>query len=97
MIPIAIKHFVGLQFGDKDGTGTSAQFQHPLGVLCGADGIVYITDSYNHKIKAMDPNTLVVKTIAGIGKAGFKDGSSLSAQVDSADQSNHLLLLKDFL
>ena len=53
-----------------------------MGVLYGADGIVYITDSYNHKIKAMDPNTLVVKTIAGTGKAGFKDGASISCQVD---------------
>ncbi|KAH7443198.1 hypothetical protein KP509_02G025300 [Ceratopteris richardii] len=69
------------QFGDKDGTGTAAQFQHPLGVLYNADGLVYVADSYNHKIKIMDPNSRNVKTIAGIGKAGFKDGKASECQL----------------
>ncbi|PKA65072.1 riboflavin kinase [Apostasia shenzhenica] len=37
------------RFGDHDGVGSDALFQHPLGVICGSDGQIYITDSYNHK------------------------------------------------
>ncbi|KAF6152869.1 hypothetical protein GIB67_011340 [Kingdonia uniflora] len=38
------------RFGDNDGIGSDALFQHPLGVLCGKDGQIYIADSYNHKV-----------------------------------------------
>lgn len=38
------------QFGDHDGIGTDALFQHPLGVFCGKDGQIYVADSYNHKV-----------------------------------------------
>ncbi|XP_059063416.1 protein SUPPRESSOR OF QUENCHING 1, chloroplastic isoform X2 [Cryptomeria japonica] len=69
------------QFGDRDGTGTEAQFQHPLGVLCGSDGLVYIADSYNHKIRVLDTVTRKVKTLAGTGNAGFKDGVAQFAQL----------------
>lgn len=39
-----------VQFGDHDGIGSEVLLQHPLGVLCGKDGQVYIADSYNHKV-----------------------------------------------
>ncbi|KAL7588310.1 hypothetical protein Lser_V15G39866 [Lactuca serriola] len=69
------------KFGDRDGIGSEVLLQHPLGVLCGKDGQIYVADSYNHKIKKVDPATKKVSTIAGTGKAGFKDGSALSAQL----------------
>ncbi|KAL5983467.1 Protein SUPPRESSOR OF QUENCHING 1, chloroplastic [Asimina triloba] len=68
------------KFGDHDGFSSDALFQHPLGVLCGKDGQIYIADSYNHKIKKLDPVSKKVVTIAGTGSAGFKDGSALLAQ-----------------
>ncbi|MGH7128553.1 MAG: thioredoxin-like domain-containing protein, partial [Planctomycetaceae bacterium] len=37
-------------FGDQDGTGDEARLQHPIGVAY-HDGILYVADSYNHKIK----------------------------------------------
>ena len=37
-------------YGDKDGKGTEAKLQHPLGVVTIADKLL-IADSYNHKIK----------------------------------------------
>jgi hypothetical protein len=40
----------GVQFGDKDGVGSKAQLQHPLGVLHSPAGLVYVADSYNHKV-----------------------------------------------
>ncbi|KAK9292842.1 hypothetical protein L1049_020822 [Liquidambar formosana] len=69
------------RFGDHDGMGSEVLLQHPLGVLCGKDGQLYIADSYNHKIKKLDPATKRVSTLAGVGKAGFRDGRTLVAQL----------------
>ncbi|CAN0914071.1 Protein SUPPRESSOR OF QUENCHING 1, chloroplastic [Linum grandiflorum] len=69
------------KFGDRDGVGSEVLLQHPLGVICAADGQIYIADSYNHKIKKLDPTTRRVTTIAGTGKAGFKDGIAVDAQL----------------
>ncbi|CAK7340522.1 unnamed protein product [Dovyalis caffra] len=69
------------KFGDHDGIGSEVLLQHPLGVLHSKDGLIYIADSYNHKIKKLDPATKRVTTIAGTGKAGFKDGKALMAQL----------------
>ncbi|XP_024024937.1 protein SUPPRESSOR OF QUENCHING 1, chloroplastic isoform X2 [Morus notabilis] len=69
------------KFGDHDGIGAEVLLQHPLGVLCAKDGQVYIADSYNHKIKKLDPASKKVTTLAGTGKAGFQDGMALEAQL----------------
>lgn len=69
------------KFGDHDGVGSEVLLQHPLGVLCGKDGQIYVADSYNHKIKKLDPATKKVSTVAGTGKAGFKDGVASLAQL----------------
>ncbi|KAK7397113.1 hypothetical protein VNO78_18280 [Psophocarpus tetragonolobus] len=69
------------KFGDQDGMGSEVLLQHPLGVMCGNDGEIYIADSYNHKIKKLDPTSKRVSTIAGTGKAGFKDGTAVKAQL----------------
>lgn len=41
---------MNLQFGDHDGLGSEVLLQHPLGVLSGKGGQIYIADSYNHKV-----------------------------------------------
>ncbi|XP_068662112.1 protein SUPPRESSOR OF QUENCHING 1, chloroplastic [Aristolochia californica] len=69
------------RFGDHDGVGSEVLFQHPLGVFCGKDNQIYVSDSYNHKIKKLDPISRRVVTIAGNGTAGFRDGSSTTAQL----------------
>ncbi|XP_058189992.1 protein SUPPRESSOR OF QUENCHING 1, chloroplastic isoform X9 [Rhododendron vialii] len=69
------------KFGDHDGAGSEVLLQHPLGVLCGRDGQIYIADSYNHKIKKLDPASKRVSTVAGTGKAGLKDGMAQVAQL----------------
>lgn len=38
------------QYGDHNGVGSEVLLQHPLGVLCGRDGQIYVADSYNHKV-----------------------------------------------
>ncbi|KAI3918261.1 hypothetical protein MKX01_041581 [Papaver californicum] len=87
------------KFGDHDGVGSDVLLQHPLGVLCAKDGQVYVADSYNHKIKRLDPTSKRVVTLAGTGRAGFKDGSALSAQLSEpaglVDAGNGRLLIAD--
>lgn len=42
-------------FGDIDGSGLGAKFQHPLGVAYDTNThSVYVADTYNHKIKIID-------------------------------------------
>lgn len=66
-------------FGDKDGEGDAVRFQHPLGVAH-HDGQIYIADTYNHRIKRLDPRTRRVSTFAGTGRPGHQDGPAAKAQ-----------------
>lgn len=76
------------KFGDVDGKGDAARLQHPLGVATGNPeglppslrGLVFIADTYNHKIKMLDPATGAVTTLAGTGKPGHVDGAAATAQ-----------------
>ena len=56
-------------FGDVDGDGTAARFQHPLGIVL-HDGTAYVADSYNHKIKQVVLSSGEVSTWLGTGKTG---------------------------
>ena len=67
------------EFGDKDGSGDDVRLQHPLGVAWAA-GSLYIADTYNHKIKRLDPKTLRVTTFAGTGEPGMADGPASQAR-----------------
>ena len=66
-------------FGDIDGAGKDALFQHPQGLAVSKD-VIYIADSYNNKIKSVAIGSLQVNTVAGSGKAGDVDGLSTIAQ-----------------
>ncbi len=60
-------------FGDVDGSGDDVRLQHPLGVVAFENKIL-IADTYNHKLKELDPKTRTVKTFLGTGKPGQSDG-----------------------
>ncbi|XP_043958530.1 NHL repeat-containing protein 2 isoform X2 [Gambusia affinis] len=83
----AVKHLVGgerdplnlFAFGDVDGKGVDAKLQHPLGVAWSAEqSRLYVADSYNHKIKVVDPKTKQCTTLAGTGEAGDTLGPQFS-------------------
>lgn len=95
------------EWGDVDGVGDVARLQHPIGIAY-ADGMVFIADSYNHKIKRLDPRTRQVKTLLGNGEPGLRDGLFNQAQlfephgvavrgrhVFVADTNNHTLRVAD--
>jgi len=65
------------EFGDKDGRGDAARLQHPLGIAW--NGRLFVADTYNHKIKTVDPFTGDVRTFAGTGEEGHADGDRAAA------------------
>ena len=94
-------------FGDIDGTGNDVQLQH-VQAVCALNGLVYLADTYNNRLKALDPNTREVHTIAGTGEAGFRDGPAALAQFNEpsglaaangklyvADTNNHAIRIVD--
>lgn len=45
------------EFGDSAGKGDAVRLQHPLGVCTDPRGLIFITDSYNNRIKALNVRT----------------------------------------
>lgn len=93
------------EFGDREGRGDEVRLQHPLGVVH-HEGAVLIADTYNHKIKRLDPATREVKTVAGTGRPGQADGvessfyepgglSVAGGRVYVADTNNHAVRVLD--
>ena len=91
-------------FGDVDGVGTEARLQHPLGVVA-VGGTLYVADTYNSKIKAVDLETGVVSTRWG-DTPGWRDGETplfyepggidvLDRRLYVADTNNHSIRVVD--
>ncbi len=92
-------------FGDVDGKGDDVRLQHPLGIVA-LDDKVLIADTYNHKIKELDPDKRSVKTFLGAGKPGQVDGrearfyepgglSTANGKLYIADTNNHAIRVVD--
>lgn len=76
----SVKTLVGgdlFEFGDIDGAGDDVRLQHPLGLVTFGDKLL-IADTYNHKIKELDPKQKKVTTLLGTGKPGQADGPTPS-------------------
>jgi sugar lactone lactonase YvrE len=63
--------------GRSDGSGTEARFYYPGGVAVGADGNLYVADTFNSLIRRVTPAG-VVSTLAG-GAGGSSDGVGAAA------------------
>ncbi len=67
------------EFGDGEGDKSRAMFQHPMGVAA-AGTKVYVADTYNNKVKAIDVEAGTVRLLAGSRHPGFKDGKGSDAR-----------------
>jgi serine/threonine-protein kinase len=63
--------------GDTDGKGKYS-FQNPSGVAIDKNGLLYVADQFNNKIKTVTLDG-DVKTFAGTGAAGAQDGPGTTA------------------
>ena len=94
------------EWGDRDGQGAEVRLQRPAG-LC-FDGLLYIADTLNHKIKQMDPATRRTTRLAGSGERGHADGHFVRARFHGpeglavrdrrlyvADTGNHVVRVLD--
>lgn len=63
----------------KEGNGTASAFYNPYGVAVASNGVVYIADANNNRIRKITP-TADVSTLAGSDTAGFKEGVGNKAQ-----------------
>jgi sugar lactone lactonase YvrE len=67
-------------YNGDGGPALSAAFNHPHDLDFGPDGRLYLTDSGNHVVRAIDLTTGIVTTVAGTGTAGFSgDGGPATA------------------
>uniref|UniRef100_A0A1B6CMJ0 Thioredoxin domain-containing protein n=3 Tax=Clastoptera arizonana TaxID=38151 RepID=A0A1B6CMJ0_9HEMI len=84
-------------FGDEDGIGNKAKLQHPLGVVWSEyKNMLYVADSYNHKIKVVDTSSKSCKTLDFIGSNDFmlNEPGGLCTNNDKlyvADTNNHTI------
>ena len=99
-------------WGDEVGSFENTLLQHAIGIefVPGAQGagLLYVADTYNHKIKVLDLDTQTSSVLVGGGTPGLRDGfgadaqlaepSGLSATSDTlyvADTNNHRIRMLD--
>ncbi|MBI5150613.1 MAG: PASTA domain-containing protein, partial [Candidatus Omnitrophica bacterium] len=69
----------GQGFSGDSGLATEALLNNPRGMNMGPDGSLYIADTYNNRIRRVDPQGIIT-TVAGNGISGFSgDGGPATA------------------
>ena len=95
------------EWGDADGPAGTAQIQHAQGLALG-EGVVYLADTYNHKVRALSLSDFSVTTVAGSGERAWVDGTGAGAAFEEpnglslaggrlylADTGNHVVRVID--
>lgn len=65
--------------GSHDGTSADATFNHPQGLARDARGNIYVTEMDGYVVRRITSDGRV-DTVAGSGRAGFRDGTPAEAQ-----------------
>ncbi len=85
------------EFGDRDGVGPQVRLQHALGIEYHA-GKLYLADTYNSKLKVLDPKTRRCETLAGGPDGAFNEPAGLSyaaGKLYVADTNAHRVRVVD--
>jgi hypothetical protein len=91
--------------GPANGVGVAAQFNQPSGIAVSPAGRVFVADTLNNKIRAIDAGSQMVTTLAGGGlpgrAAGAADGVGTNALFESPsgvahDAASDALYVADF-
>jgi DNA-binding beta-propeller fold protein YncE len=98
----AVSTLVGtglFDFGDVDGIGQAVRLQHALGIVY-VEGKLYIADTYNSKIKVIDPATHSCQTFAGDDRRAklFNEPGGISyagGKLYVADTNSHRIQVID--
>ncbi|QKJ32793.1 hypothetical protein HQ865_24555 [Mucilaginibacter mali] len=72
----------GAYVGFADGTGATARFNSPAGLVADASGNIYVADRGNSAIRKITPAG-VVTTFAGTNVASYSDGLTTSARFNN--------------
>jgi hypothetical protein len=87
-------------YGDKDGVGAAVRLQHALGVVF-VDGKLFVADTYNSKLKVIDPARRQCTTFLGAdedGKPLFNEPGGIShadGKLYVADTNAHRIRVVD--
>jgi sugar lactone lactonase YvrE len=68
--------------GFADGRGGAVRFNGPVGLAVSQDGTIFVADTYNDRIRAISREG-DVRTLAGGGEPGFRDGAGEEARFDT--------------
>ncbi|MDI3297932.1 MAG: alkyl hydroperoxide reductase [Bacillota bacterium] len=82
-------------FGDRDGEAEAARLQHPLGVAWDARReCLYVADTYNGKVKRLDPGSRRVETLArGFHEPGGLAWDAQGDRIFVCDTNDHAVRL----
>ena len=83
-------------FGDVDGVHSEARLQHALGITSWGDKLL-VADTYNHKIKVVEPEARRAITLLGTGQPGTAtdDGGLALYEPGGLDVRGDELLIAD--
>lgn len=78
-------------YNGDGGLATSAQLNYPFGLCVDHSGNIYITDTYNHRIRKINGSTKIITTIAGTS-VGSYNGDGISATTAQIKSPNSICL-----
>ncbi|MBT3344467.1 MAG: hypothetical protein HN712_21190 [Gemmatimonadetes bacterium] len=82
-----ISTIAGTDSAGSDGDGgaaTSAQLSSPTDIYADTSGTLYIADTGNHRIRAIDSSDSTITTVAGTGSSGYGGDGDLATHAQLA-------------
>lgn len=84
-------------FGATDGVGAAARFNNPRGIVCAADGTLYVADTNNNSIRKIAPDGAVTTLAGQTNTVGGADGTGSAARFNfpnslALDQAGNIIV-----